>query len=138
MASGTLSYANLPDELVSAVPEFAAQVTEHIRDNDELLPHVLFGAYLVPFLLDARRHGSDEFVTRVLTFADRALWDGDDAVRNVIDVSFVEDLVVTMGWQPAEWADAVAFDAAIRHGSARIGAANADGHPLRGTVRTPL
>jgi hypothetical protein len=32
---------------------------------------------------------------------------------------------------PAEWADAVAFDAAIRHGSAR---ANADGHPLRGTL----
>jgi hypothetical protein len=30
---------------------------------------------------------------------------------------------------PAEWADAVAFDRAIRHGSAR---ANADGHPLRG------
>jgi hypothetical protein len=31
--------------------------------------------------------------------------------------------------RPAEWADAVAFDAAIRHGSAR---ANADGHRLRG------
>jgi hypothetical protein len=30
---------------------------------------------------------------------------------------------------PAEWADAVAFDTAIRHGSAR---ANADGQPLRG------
>jgi 3'-phosphoadenosine 5'-phosphosulfate sulfotransferase (PAPS reductase)/FAD synthetase len=30
---------------------------------------------------------------------------------------------------PTEWDDAVAFDAAIRHGSAR---ANADGHPLRG------
>lgn len=30
---------------------------------------------------------------------------------------------------PAEWADAVDFDRAIRHGSAR---ANADGHPLRG------
>jgi hypothetical protein len=30
---------------------------------------------------------------------------------------------------PAGWADAVAFDAAIRHGSAR---ANAEGHPLRG------
>ena len=30
---------------------------------------------------------------------------------------------------PREWADAVAFDAAIRHGSAR---ANAEGHPLRG------
>ncbi|WP_433229941.1 hypothetical protein ACQP2H_30405 [Micromonospora sp. CA-248260] len=30
---------------------------------------------------------------------------------------------------PAEWADAVAFDRAIRHGSAK---ANADGHPLRG------
>jgi 3'-phosphoadenosine 5'-phosphosulfate sulfotransferase (PAPS reductase)/FAD synthetase len=30
---------------------------------------------------------------------------------------------------PAEWADAVAFDTAIRNGSAR---ANADGHPLRG------
>jgi hypothetical protein len=30
---------------------------------------------------------------------------------------------------PAEWADAVAFDKAIRHGPAR---ANADGHPLRG------
>jgi hypothetical protein len=31
---------------------------------------------------------------------------------------------------PAEWDDAVAFDHAIRHGSAR---ANAGGHPLRGT-----
>jgi hypothetical protein len=30
---------------------------------------------------------------------------------------------------PGEWAQAVTFDAAIRHGSAR---ANADGHPLRG------
>jgi len=30
---------------------------------------------------------------------------------------------------PGEWAEAVAFDHAIRHGSAR---ANADGHPLRG------
>ena len=30
---------------------------------------------------------------------------------------------------PAGWADAVAFNTAIRHGSAR---ANADGHPLRG------
>ncbi|RSM64061.1 hypothetical protein DMB66_21375 [Actinoplanes sp. ATCC 53533] len=30
---------------------------------------------------------------------------------------------------PTEWADAVAFDTAIRHGSAR---ANADGQPLRG------
>ncbi len=30
---------------------------------------------------------------------------------------------------PVEWAEAVAFDHAIRHGSAR---ANADGHPLRG------
>lgn len=41
---------------------------------------------------------------------------------------------------PVEWADAVAFDHAIRHGSAR---ANADGHPLRGTFylhpsRVPL
>jgi 3'-phosphoadenosine 5'-phosphosulfate sulfotransferase (PAPS reductase)/FAD synthetase len=41
---------------------------------------------------------------------------------------------------PLEWADAVAFDEAIRHGSAR---ANADGHPLRGTFylhpsRVPL
>jgi hypothetical protein len=30
---------------------------------------------------------------------------------------------------PGEWADAVDFDTAIRHGSAR---ANADGQPLRG------
>ncbi len=41
---------------------------------------------------------------------------------------------------PAEWADAVAFDHAIRYGSAR---ASADGHPLRGTYylhpsRVPL
>ena len=41
---------------------------------------------------------------------------------------------------PVEWADAVAFDHAIRHGSAK---ANADGHPLRGSYylhpsRVPL
>jgi hypothetical protein len=35
---------------------------------------------------------------------------------------------------PAEWRDAIAFDAAIRHGSAR---ANANGHPLRGTFWLP-
>ncbi|MEU7615330.1 hypothetical protein AB0B27_04335 [Micromonospora rifamycinica] len=41
---------------------------------------------------------------------------------------------------PTEWADTVAFDRAIRHGSAK---ANADGHPLRGQfflhrARVPL
>ncbi|TDC66923.1 hypothetical protein E1258_01415 [Micromonospora sp. KC207] len=53
------------------------------------------------------------------------------------DDSFWSDL---KGNSPAEWAAAVAFDRAIRHGSAR---ANADGHPLRGQfflhrARVPL
>ncbi|MFC8845804.1 MULTISPECIES: hypothetical protein [unclassified Micromonospora] len=53
------------------------------------------------------------------------------------DDSFWADLKAN---SPAEWAAAVAFDRAIRHGSAK---ANADGHPLRGQfflhrARVPL
>jgi len=65
---------------------------EHIADNDELLPHVLFGD-VTRYAADLARGGGDDAVLdHLLSDLDSALGSGqDDEVANLIWVSFVEN-----------------------------------------------
>jgi hypothetical protein len=93
-----LTYADVETELRSQVPEFAPVIDEHVADNDEVLPHVLFGD-LTRFVLAARESGDDTLVERCVAVLDRALREGDDHVVNLVQVSFVENL--------PPWSDAI-------------------------------
>src|SRR5688572_17197555 len=86
MAVGVTTIDDLVRDLVDAAPELDAVLQEHLADNDELLPHVLFG--------DVTRwlgeHGPNAAVLAVLEHHMAA---GDDDVQNVLAVSFLENLV---------------------------------------------
>jgi hypothetical protein len=66
---------------------------EHVADNDELLPHVIFGD-VTRYAADLARSGDDTAATldSLLHELDAALAVGqDDEVGNLIWVSFVEN-----------------------------------------------
>lgn len=85
------------DEVVAAlateVPEVQPIVDEHLRDNDELLLHLLT-CDLRRYAVEAFESGQTEVLRRLLAVLDRAFLDGDDQVTNAVAVSFVED----SGW----------------------------------------
>jgi hypothetical protein len=88
--TGPITYADLTERLVAAVPEFGPVLAEHRADNDgEVLSHLLFWE-LGQFALDAHRRADGELGGRVLDFLEQALADGDGTVENVVLVSFVE------------------------------------------------
>jgi hypothetical protein len=63
---------------------------EHLADNDELLPHMVFGN-VTRFALTLARHGEVDDLDRLLSDLDAGLGDSDDEVANLVWVSFVEN-----------------------------------------------
>jgi hypothetical protein len=80
-------------ELVEKVP-FARPVYEqHLRDNGEVLPHVLM-ADLRRMFVNLVQAGDDDDVKRFLEAIEALASSPADSIRNVVDVSFIEDLVL--------------------------------------------
>jgi hypothetical protein len=90
-----ITYAELADRLVAAVPAFRTSLEEHLVDHDgEVLNHLLFGD-LSRFTMAAHERGDRSTTRQVMTFVEEAFRRGDDDVRNVISVSFVENFIDT-------------------------------------------
>ena len=83
--------------LASEVPEAQPIVSEQLRDNDEVLLHVLT-ADLRRYAIDTFESGSSDVLPRLLDLIERALLNGTEDVSNAMAVSFVED---TGWWDPA-------------------------------------
>lgn len=77
--------------LLNAVPEFRPVYEEHVRDNDVVLDHLLFGD-VRRFTLHAYERGETEVVERVLTVLDRLMAEGDEETQDLVAVSFIEDI----------------------------------------------
>ena len=79
-------------DLIVAAPELDAVRREHLADNDELLPHLLFG--------DVTRWVVERGpVPELLAVLEHHMEAGDEEVQNVIAVSFLENL---LGDDPGE------------------------------------
>jgi hypothetical protein len=88
----TIEYGNqVAAELVGEVPEFRAQYEEHLRDNDELLLHLLVADF-ARFVVAAMRADDLEVVDRSLATAERLFVEGDEQTTELFAVSFVEHL----------------------------------------------
>lgn len=80
-------------QFIEAVP-FARPVYEqHVRDNEEVLPHVLM-ADLRRMFVDTVEAGNDDEVKWFLEAIETLASSLADSIRNVVDVSFIEDLVL--------------------------------------------
>lgn len=119
MATTDLTYGGVVPTLIEVVPELRDALDEHIRDNDEILPHVFFGCVMVPFVLNAWKHGRADALARCLAFLDAAMASPDPSLRELVAVSFVE---AVGPWDPmmadfiAIWPQALAEEAAAQVG----------------------
>ena len=86
-----ITYEDLPEVLRKEVPGFDQVYDEHIRDYEEVLPHVLLGA-LLRFLESPP--GGDRTVSLAATMAvlERALTGPDARIHEAITVSFLENM----------------------------------------------
>jgi hypothetical protein len=116
------TYGTVHEELRLAVPEFGPAVDEHVAEYDEVLQHVLFGD-LTRFVLAAHERGDREVEERCLGFLDRAVRDGDDEVKNLVLVSFVENI---QPWDPSRADFIGSWPSALRGAAVRAQRAQDD------------
>ena len=79
-----------------AIPALRPLLDEHLRDMDqEVLPHLLMGAYVraVPALAE----NDPESTKRVFEMLEEAAGQAQGELRNVLAMSFLEDLPTGLG-----------------------------------------
>lgn len=80
--------------LIAEVPDLQSLYDNHLKENNELLPHVFFGdltRYVVE-KIQSRKREDESFVKRILSILEEGLNQGSQEVEELIDVSFVENL----------------------------------------------
>lgn len=87
-----ISCTSFYQHFMSAVPEFRAIHDEHVSDYDELLEHVLMGD-LTRFVQKLFTEDPEsECLNRTLSFLARSFLADDEALRELISVSFLENI----------------------------------------------
>jgi hypothetical protein len=80
-------------QFVEALP-FARDVLEdHLREHEDVLPHILM-ADLRRLFVELVEAGREDDVTRFLAGVETLAASPAESIRNVVDVSFIEDLVL--------------------------------------------
>ena len=88
-----LTYPNVVQALVDEVPGLRPLLREHLQDNDEVLAHVVFGD-LTRFVQETalQRGANSPVVANILNFLEDAMSSEDEKVRELVSVSFLENL----------------------------------------------
>ena len=85
---------NVIEDLMDRVPELVPLFHEHLQDNDTLLPHVFMGdvSRFVLELCERPTAERLEILSRIVSYLEDAWKAGCDEERNLIDVSFLENV----------------------------------------------
>jgi hypothetical protein len=88
-----LTYDRFAGLLRERIPGFAGIHDEHLRDYDEVLPHVLLGE-LVRFLSDeVRKYGEGGAALKeAMALLEQGMGSADAKLQELVAVSFIENL----------------------------------------------
>jgi len=81
------------EELLCVVPELQLAYTAHLNANGTLLPHVLIGDVTRFVIAEASKPSESTTLARLLDFLEEGLATGREDVKELIVVSFVENLI---------------------------------------------
>lgn len=92
-------------ELVGKMPKLRAMLEKHVADNRELLPHVFMGdvsRYAIEQHHELLRGSSEARISLMLLFstAETAAREGDEDLKELISVSFLENIAEEIADQP--------------------------------------
>jgi hypothetical protein len=106
-----LTYLTFIPHLVQEVPELLPAYEEHLRDYDELLPHVFMGD-VTRFVIDAYQRAStatgdarhwSQVLDRLMALLEAAAASSDIMLVNLVTVSFCENLLDMEGSEPSTY-----------------------------------
>jgi transcriptional regulator of NAD metabolism len=80
-------------ELALTAPELQRILDTHISDYNVVLPHVLFGDISRFVISEARRIETRSTIIPLLNKIEKGLTEGSEGIRELIQVSFVENLI---------------------------------------------
>ncbi len=91
-----ITYENVGQLLVERIPEFRLLYEEHIKDNDVVLPHVLFGDF-TRFVIDVFRKSKNNVeqksvFERSIHFIKDLLESNNSKLEELAQVSLIENL----------------------------------------------
>lgn len=95
-----LTYESFVDPMLVSVPELRPVVDEHLKDCEEILPHILMGD-ITRFVIDLHRRSkcepktTDEYedtILRTVRFLVDLFTSSDTRLQNLVSVSFLENL----------------------------------------------
>lgn len=86
------------ERVLRAMPELLPVYQEHIRNNDELLPHVFMGDATRFFIVECGRATDGQsqaspFIGRFLTVLENELMAQDEETTSLIALGFCENLI---------------------------------------------
>ena len=92
MTTAVINFSSFVRLLLEAVPELRTVYAEHIDDNDGLLEHVLMGdvTRFAEYLYF--EDSNSECLVRLVEFLDKAYASNDEKLKELISVSFLENL----------------------------------------------
>ena len=80
-------------EFIELFPHCKADYNEHIKDYSEILGHVFFGAVInIPLTSLLRTNTDRASIQKYIGFIERMYALGDDAVKNIVQVTILEYL----------------------------------------------
>lgn len=80
------------NRLIAEVLDLQIIYDQHMKDNDELLPHVFFGD-LTRYVIEKAQIKEDESVSKILGLLEDGLSQNNAEIKNLISASFVENLI---------------------------------------------
>ena len=81
------------DNMLQQLPSLKTVYDEHIDKNDSLLPHVFMGDLTRFVISESENVESRTTLTTLMRYLDDGLRTGSDEVKELIVVSFVENLL---------------------------------------------
>jgi hypothetical protein len=85
--------ASFIDDLLQLLPQLKPIYDEHLADNDTLLPHVFMGDVTRFAVAEAAKPTSRHILERLLGHLELGLENGSEQVKELVVVSFVENLI---------------------------------------------
>lgn len=91
-----VTYQNVGEYLITAIPEFKDLFEEHLKDYDQCLPHPLFGDF-TRFFIEVYRSSKNEpekqrLLRRCSDIIEQLLLSKDKKLSDLALVSFLENL----------------------------------------------
>jgi hypothetical protein len=88
-----IEYDSFVPYLLERVPELEGVYHEHLKDYDELLPHVFLGD-VCRFLAElySRNKGDRSASNRIIDIMDEGFRFGDEQTKGLVCVSFLENI----------------------------------------------